>query len=192
VKVEFVVGKTDLRKALREIEVNRGSYASTDFVDFLVSEVAATLRSVGTETEIPVNGKQPGAARLPLSLLDKLSKVIGSSKQKDVTIVCEAGIVKIGTFSVKHPNIETGIIPDQSMSVPINLSVLDTLALCKVLTPQQIAEQGLRERIEEAQRECSNAIDAAAATLREFGVSAKQLTGLVDDAVGIAASKIQL
>jgi len=192
VKVEFVVGVEDLRNALREIEVNRGSHASTDFVDFLVSEVAATVRSVGTETEIPVNGKHPGSVRLPLSLLDRASKVIGSYRQKDVAIVCDAGIVKVGTFSVRHPNIETGIIRDQGISIPIDLSVLDARALCKLLTPQQIVEQGMRERIEQAQRAYSTAISAAAAALREFEVSEKQIMQIVDQSVADAAGKIKL
>lgn len=70
-EITFRARVPDLSKAARLIVANRGSAKDTDFVDFLVSECIATLRSVGSSTEIPVQGIKLGTARLPLGAFDK-------------------------------------------------------------------------------------------------------------------------
>jgi hypothetical protein len=182
-KLEFTTRTKDLRKAIREIGVNRGDHSDSDSTDILVSEFSATFRSVGTEAEVPVNGVKPGTARVPFVVLERLAKVLGTFKGDDLKIFCEPGCLKVGTFTIKHPDIELGIIPDQQVSVPIDLSLLDTLALGRVLNPQQVIEQGLRERIEEAQKGCSLAIASAVATLRPLGVEEKQIVVIVEEAL---------
>lgn len=67
--VEFVIHLSDMRKAAKQLSLNREGFGDTDCVDLLVSSIAATFRSIGTEAEVPVNGKHPGTVRLPLKLL---------------------------------------------------------------------------------------------------------------------------
>jgi hypothetical protein len=190
-KLEFTTRTKDLRKAIREIGVNRGDHSDSDSTDILVSEFSATFRSVGTEAELPVNGVKPGTARVPFVVLERLAKVLGTFKGNDLKIFCETGCLKVGTFTIKHPDIELGIIPDQRVSVPIDLSLLDTLALGRVLNPQQVIEQGLRERIEEAQKGCSLAIASAVATLRPLGVEEKQIVVIVEEALSQATIRMR-
>jgi hypothetical protein len=113
----------------------------------LVSECAATFRAVGTETEVPVGGKHPGTVRIPLSFLERIERVLNTFKGKELNFVCEPGRVKIGTWSAKHPDIELGTLPNQGISIPVDISVLDTLALAQLLTPEQVVQEGLRARV---------------------------------------------
>lgn len=190
-KVEFTVNKNELRSAIEELCANRGRNVETDFADLLVSLFAVTLSSVGTESELPTTGAHPGAARIPLGVLKRAAQTFRTFKSEDLTVVCTTGHLKIGSMMIRHPDIELGIIPDQGLSVPVDLPVLDTLALGTILTPQQIVSQGLRDRIEQAQKECAAAVEKAASALADFGVDNQQLAVTVDANVAKAASRIR-
>ena len=190
--VEFTIRTKDLKHAIKELSVNRDPGHRNETADILVSECVATFRAVGTETEVPVVGKKPGSVRLSLTMLRKLSDVAATFKGKEIPVVFAPGISKVGTMTVKHPDIELGVLPDRKLTVPVDLSVLDTLAIARLLTPQQLVEQGLRERVEEAQRGCSNAIGNAAAALQEFKVDSRQVQTLVDTQITRAAERLPL
>jgi len=191
VTVEFTVRPSDLRQATNELKANRAEQGQNDFVDILVSECAATFRSIGTETEIPVNGKQPGSIRLPLRCVDCIKKVLPSFKKKELTLVCEAGIVRIGTWSLKHPDIELGKLPDQRFQIPVDISVLDTLALADLLGSDRVASEGMRPRVDGAIQVCRGAVLAAADALQSLGVTVDQLQQLVDDHIHDAAERLR-
>ena len=135
--VEFAIHTSDLRLATSQLKANRGEYRDSDTVDILVSECVATFRAVGTETEVPVNGKQTGSVRLSLKSLRDLLKVALSFKKKEVRFLFEPGEAKVETFSRSHPDIELGTIPDQQLLIPVDVSVLDTLALAEILGPSR-------------------------------------------------------
>ena len=73
--VEFRVRVSDLRNATQQLTVNQGKNRAADFADVLVSECIATFRTVGTSTQVPVSGIQPGTARLPIPTLEKIAAV---------------------------------------------------------------------------------------------------------------------
>jgi hypothetical protein len=81
-QIEFRARVSDLRNATRQLTENRGASKDTDFADLLVSECVATLRSIGTSTELPVHGIQPGTARLPIPTLEKIAAVAKTSRAK--------------------------------------------------------------------------------------------------------------
>jgi hypothetical protein len=85
---------------------------------------------------------------------------------------------------------QIGIIPDQRIDLPADAGARDTLAIAFLLSPEQIVTQGLRERVENAQRTTSEAIASAAQVLREFGVSRRQLQKMVDANIERAAEKL--
>ena len=72
--VDFRIRVRDLAKATKHLLFNRAQFADTDFADILVSETGATFRAVGTDTEVPVNGTQPGTARYPNSSINRTSR----------------------------------------------------------------------------------------------------------------------
>ena len=189
--VEFVVHTADLRQATDQLKANRGKRNESDFVDILVSECAATFRAVGTETEVPVDGKRPGSVRLPLRIVDAINRAVRSLRTKQLAFQCEPGVITIGSWSVKHPDIELGRIPDQRLSLPIDVSVLDTLALVEILSADQIVEEGMRSRVEEAMGIRTRVVGAAVATLQALGITERQLQDLVDAHVKNAAERLR-
>jgi hypothetical protein len=191
VPVEFVVQAADLRQATNQLKANRGKYNDSDFVDILVSESVAIFRAVGTESEVPVDGKRPGSVRVPLKIVHKIGEALTTLKTKELAFHCEPGIIKVGTFSLKHPEIELGRIPDQRLDLPIDMSVLDTLALAKILTYRKIDEEGMRARVDEALKTRQFAVADALAALQAIEITEPQLQSLVDAHVKDAAGRLR-
>jgi len=149
-EITFRARVQDLSKAARLIVANRGSAKDTDFVDFLVSECVATLRSVGTSTEIPVQGMAVGTARIPLSAFEKIAGVARSFGKSEAQVTIADGFLKIGSWRYNSEAITVGTIPDQRIDLPVNASAVDTLALAELLSPEQLVQQGLHRRVQEA------------------------------------------
>jgi len=178
--VEFTVRASDLRQATQELTANRGKYSSSDFVDILVSESAALLRAVGTESEAPITGAVPGSVRVPLRILGKINEALSTQKEKEVTFHCEPGVIQIGKFSVKHPEIQLHGIEPQGPVLPINLSTLDTLAWARLFPAREIDEHGMRARVEDAESARRSAIAEALLALQVLEVGERQLNHFVD------------
>ena len=189
--VEFVVQTDDLRQATSQLKANRGKYSESDFVDILVFQSVAIFRAVGSETEVPVDGHRPGSVRLPLRIVDKIGEALRALKTKELAFHCEPGVIRVGTFSLKHPDIELGRIPDQHLDLPIDMSLLDTLALAKILTPLKIGEEGLQARVDEAHKTRHRAIADAVAALRSLEIEDWQVNHLVDCHINDAAKRLR-
>jgi hypothetical protein len=191
VPVEFTIRTSDLRLAASQLKVNRGEYTESDTADILVSECAATFRAVGTETEVPAEGKNPGSVRLSLKSLQNIKKVALSFKKTELRLKFEPGIVWIETFSQTHPDIELGAIPDQQLQIPLDVSVLDTLALAAILGPDGVVQEGMRARVEDAIKTRSEAVSDALASLEPLGITERQLQGLIDAHIKDAAERLR-
>lgn len=189
--IEFRVRVSDLKNATKQLLVNRGEFRDTDLADLLVSECVATLRTVGTSTEIPVFGTSPGTARLPLSVLKDIAKTAGTYKSKEVPIVVEEGSIKVASFRMRSESITLGAIPNQQIDIPVDASLLDTLAIGILLSEMQITEQGLTRRVLDAWQKANEAIHKAAASLTELGVTEPQIRGLVEQRVQAAADRLR-
>ena len=188
--VEFTIRLSELRKATRRLLFNRGAFKQSDSADLLVSSCAATFRAVGSWIDVPVSGKLPGTVRLPLRTLNEIGKILSTYKKPELSLHFEAGRVQVEKFSLRHPDVAIGIIPDQRIDLPADAGARGTLAIASLLSPEQIVAQGLRERVENAQRTTSEAIATAAQVLREFGISRRQLQKMVDANIERAAEKL--
>jgi hypothetical protein len=189
--VEFKIGVGDLRLAASQLRVNRGEYRESDTVDILVSECAATFRAVGMETEVPAQGDQTGFVRLSLKSLQNIQKVARSFKKTQVRLKFEPGTAWVESFSQTYPDIELGKIPDQQVQMPLDVSVLDTLALAEILGPDGIVHEGMRARVEDAIQTRTIAVSRALETLRPLEISEGQLQKLIDDHVSKAAAQLR-
>lgn len=190
-QVEFRVRVRDLRTATHQLTVNRGSSRKTDWVDVLVSECIATVHAVGTSTEIPVHGIQPGTARLPMPLFEKVASIAKTFKGSETTVVIWEGLIKIGSWQTRNPEISLGIIPNQTIDLPVNASFLDTLALASLLSPAAAREQGLEHRVAEALRGKEAAIDRATRALEPLAIDRGMIAALVEDRIAKAGERLR-
>jgi hypothetical protein len=178
--VEFEIRLSELRKAQKQLLFNRGVFKETDCADLLVSPCVATFRTVGTEFEAPVKGNHLGPARMPLKTLRQLIRAAGTFGKSEIKLHFEPGKVQVEKFTIHHPDVTLGIFPSQKFDLPPDASVLDTLALASLLSPEQIADQGLRERVEAAQRRASVAVSSAESALRDLGIPRESIQKIVD------------
>jgi hypothetical protein len=190
-QIEFVVRVRDLRNATHQLTVNRGSGKQIDWVDLLVSECIATLRAVGTSTEIPVNGIHPGTARLPILLFEKVAKIAKTYKARETTVTIWEGLIKIGGWQTRDPDISLGVLPNLAVDLPVNASFLDTLALASVLSPGAAREQGLDRRIAEALQGKEAAIDRATRALEPLSIDRDAITAFVEDQIVKAGERLR-
>jgi hypothetical protein len=193
-QIEFRVQVSDLESAVSQILANRDNRVKRrDTSQILVSEVLATIRTTGTTAEMPVVGAQLGAARLPLSVLERMIEVAATFKGDWVRVIVSDGGVQVQTCKIKHSGIKPIAlqeIPDFNLDLPVDASLLETLGLASLLTRRQISNQGLTKRVEHAERQATAAIDSAAHRLAEFGVSPEELRKLVAERVREAGSRI--
>jgi len=178
--VEFVVNLDDLHQATEELKANRGEYTASDIVDIVVTEKTATFSSVGTRTEVDVEGKVPGSVHLPLRVVGQINSAVKTFNEKERLFSCEPGIIRSGKWSVKHPDIMLGQNSGSSSQLPIDLCLLDTLAYGTIRSVDQIVEDNMKVRVDEARDKRRSAESSAFAALQDLGITERELHRLVD------------
>jgi hypothetical protein len=189
--VEFTVRTDDLKRATKQLQLDRQEFADSDFADLTVSASMVDLKAIGTATSIAANGKQTGTARLPLRVLVRVVDVARTYKQKESTILIDQGFAKVGKTKTSHPDIVVGVDSSVEISMPPSASVLDTLAVASMMTPEEIANAGLRDRVESAQKAVTAGVASAVAALKDFNVGEQDITEIVDRRVVEAAQLIR-
>jgi hypothetical protein len=189
--IEFTVRTEDLKRSARQLQVNRGEFKDTDVADLIVSASTLEMKAVGTETCIAADGKQPGEARLPLKVFVKLVDVAKAYHTRESTILIDDGYAKVGRTRTSSPDITVGHVSSHPLSIPPNASVIDTLAVASMMTPEQVADAGLRERVESAQKRASAAVEVAFSALKEFNIASADLAEIIDQKVAEAAEVIR-
>jgi hypothetical protein len=190
-QIEFKARVSDLRNATRQLTANRGQNKETDFADLLVSECIATFRTIGTSTEIPIHGIQPGTARLPIHTLEKIAAIAKTFKTNETGVLVWEGLIKIGSWQTRDADITVGVIPDQSLDIPSDASFLDTLALASLLTPAAVKEQGLGRRVAKAQSAKEDAIDRATRAMEPLLVEREKIAALVEEHIAQAGERLR-
>jgi hypothetical protein len=176
---------------MRQLEANRGEFNDTDVVDLVVSPTDLTIKALGTETCIVAESKQSGDARLPLSLLVKIVGMAGSYKEPRTTILLDDKSAKVGRSKVRHPEISVGKRHPHPPSLPVDTSALHMLAVALTMTPKEIVDAGLQNRVDNARKKASAAIGVAVDSLKEFNVTTKDLKPIIDRRVAEAAEVIR-
>jgi hypothetical protein len=189
--VEFIIRTSELRDITKQLKANREEHNDSDSVDILVSESLATFRSIGTEVAAPVDGKSPGSARIPLRFVDRINRAVKTFKTQELAFQCLPGSIKVGTFSITHAEIEVGVAGKKRLALPVDLPLLDALALEQILSPAQIIREGLRLRIVKAKDSRARSVADAQAALEPLGATEKELQNLVDAHVKNAAEKLR-
>jgi len=187
--IEFMIKTKDLKQAIKEISANRESHP-TDPADICVTSDTATFRSVGTQAPISVRNCKRGTMRIPFRVLEKAAAALDTFKSEEIKIVCETGALKLDTWSIKNAGIQTGRAPKREPTVPIDLPIIDTLALPRVIGARRIAEEGLDERVSEAEGIYSRSIAEAARALEPLGFVEREIRAFVDDRILRASGRL--
>lgn len=176
-EVLFMIRRTDLNRAIRELQTNCKGFKDVTSVHLLVSEYAMTVRAVGMESEYPVNGIQPGTFQLPIAVLRRIANM---QQTKELALHIQAGAVSSGSSTVRHTAIRLASIPDLRVSVPIDASAFDLLVIARLLDVREIEKQGLTERISKAREQFHKDITYAASYLTHYHVTKDELETLLD------------
>jgi hypothetical protein len=124
-------------------------------------------------------------------VLKDIANTAGTYKSKEVPIAVEEGSIKVASFRMRNESIILGGIPNQQIDVPVDASLLDTLAIGVLLSEMQITEQGLTRRVLDAWQKANEAIHAAAGSLTELNVTEAQIRGLVEERVQSVAERLR-
>ncbi|MGH9556253.1 MAG: hypothetical protein ACRD2Y_10565 [Terriglobales bacterium] len=189
--LEFVVPAKDFKKAIRLILVGRGENARRDTADFVVIADTLELRSTGSSTQMDAHVFQAGFARVPVAMLGKIRKLASSFKLPRLWIWIEGGRFRMESFTFSSPDIELKPIGIRGADLPVNAGPLDTLALQKLYSAEELAESGLATRIMEAQKKAGRAIDNATYELRDYGVPREAVRDLVDAHIALHAKALK-
>lgn len=187
-EVIFTIRRADAKRALKEIQANRGREGKTDIIHVLVSEYAATFRAVGTESECPVHGIGPGTAQVPISIFER---AIDMRTTSELQLRITDGAIFSGKSCVRHGGVTVGTIPDIRISVPINSSPFDLLVMERLIGEAAMTDQGLTSRLQKAKEGLPLALAAATRQLSPYGVSAEDLEGLIEKAMREAEPRVK-
>jgi hypothetical protein len=176
-EVLFVIRRTDLNRAIRELQTNCKGFKDVNSVHLLVSEFAMTVRALGMESEYPVNGIQPGTFQMPIAVLRRIANM---QQTKELALHIRSGAVSSGSSTVRHSEIRLSSIPDLRVSIPINASAFDLLVIGRLLDPKELDKQGLTERVSKAREQFDKDIGYAASFLARYRVNKGELEALLD------------
>ena len=164
--VIFTIRRADAKRALKQIQANRGREGKDDLIHVLVSEYAATFRAVGTESECPVHGIGPGTAQLPISIFER---AIDMRTTSELQLRITDGALFSGKSCVRHGGVTVGTIPDTRISVPVDSSPLDLLVIERIIGQAAMTAQGLTSRLQKAKEDLPLALAAATKQLGPYG-----------------------
>jgi hypothetical protein len=116
---------------------------------------------------------------MPLSILQKVVGISRSFRKPQVQVTISEGVLKIDSWRCSGA-ITVGPLPDPKVDLPVDASTVDTLALAELLSPDQLVNEGLHRRVQEAREVASDAISKATLALKPLGISREQVHELVD------------
>ena len=100
------------------------------------------------------------------------------------------GVIKIESWTIRNEAIELNPKLERGTSLPIDLSMLDTLALSTLRTAKELARDGLGTRVQDARQTRDSAVQQAVKLLEPFAVSEKELLALLETHVADAAARL--
>jgi hypothetical protein len=187
--LDFSVRTNDLKRAIRLILVGRKDFLDT--ADFRAFADALELCSTGTSTKLEASIAEAGYARVPFEVLKKLGRAAVSYKQDRVRLRIESERLRIENFGLSHPDITLKPIGTRIADLPVDATPLDTLALVKLLSSEEINEAGLSARVLDAQERAIAAIDFATRALEDFRIPREAVRSLLESHLALHAASLR-
>jgi hypothetical protein len=152
---------------------------NTDAADFKAVAGLLEVGSVGSQTSMDADIAQSGYAKIPVALLQELQNVAGTYKTDKIRIRIEDGKFRIEGYALNHDGIQLKTIGARIVDLPVDAGYLDTLALTKLFSAEEISISGLTKRVQDAYEKAKDAVELATAALADFGVPREEVGRLL-------------
>ncbi|MGH9426263.1 MAG: hypothetical protein ACRD2L_08170, partial [Terriglobia bacterium] len=174
----------DLMRALKPFfgARKRAKSAVLDCVDIKAQENEVEFITKGFSSSIEAEVASPGCARFPFPLFETLfrnpQKLAWTSAGR-LSIRITEGQIQAGPTTFNHSGVSIQAVEERIADLPIDASVADTLALSFRFTPKELADSGLWDRFQAAQRRADDLIDRACKTLGPLNIDSERLSEFV-------------
>jgi hypothetical protein len=192
--VEFSIDRADLIQALKPFFGGRPGAKSTalGYVDIKAEKTETEFITTGFSSSSKAEVTSAGRARLPFSMFETLFRnpqKLAWNPAGRLTIRIKQGQIQAGPFTLDNPDVS---IPARRAELPIGASLQDTLALSLRYSEQELAENGLWDRVKGAQQEAAQMIEKAAKILGPLNITRESLRSFVWDQIVRPTERLQL
>jgi hypothetical protein len=179
--VEFFVEVGEFTEALRSFFFGdeRGIEGALEYVDLLAGKDAVTLDLTGASAQLRAKIKSAGYARIPYGVFEGAFKDTGKPGIELMGVHIINGEMKVGAEVFKHHAIAVRLIGARIADLPIDASLMDTLALSLRFSQQELIDGGVWSNVLDAKRQAAKLIEASTRTLEPLGIGGEALTEFV-------------
>lgn len=174
----FIVNTVAFRKQLKAWKKLVPAYRYSGILHIGVEPFKVRLKAAGLEQTMEATTEGFADLHVPFQMLYKL--VLAETYPVFRVVVCP-GELKSGTFSAKNENIKvTSFLASDEINLPMNYTQMDLLALRYSHGATELANHGWLSKVNLAEVELEQALNAAHRKLRDYGVTYEELSELVE------------
>lgn len=183
--MEFSVEVYDVKTKLRPFFAARprGRDAELHHVDVKAQNDQVAVVTTGVEVSFPASVKSSGYARVPYPIFETIFRKLEKLGKGSMAFSIREGSLMAGSVTFNHPGISMQLIGTRIVDLPVDASLIGTLALGLRFSPEELEDSGLVEKVMAAQKEATALIEKAVAVLAPLKISSDALQDLVDTRV---------
>jgi hypothetical protein len=183
--VEFSADRKEFNEAVKCL-IGGTSGTEQDRLEF--ADVNARTSEVefvatGVSSGFLADVRTTGYARVPLRLIERISRVIRTLGEDKIKVSIGTGVIKVASLVFSHPEISLRLIGARIADLPLDAALPDVLALSLRFRPEEIEDSGLLARVLAAEAEASKLIDQAYESLKFLDVDRALLSKLVAEQI---------
>jgi hypothetical protein len=189
--MNFSIDAAEFRNALELLLSTSSNSHVTDSLDLIAEHSKLTLQITGSWYEVTIDTVQGGGLRIPLRMVERVSRMLETYGQGSINVSGGNGYLKVGDPTITSTAIICRETVRRKIDIPEDASALDVLALTELFTRVEIEESALTKRLRMEQEHLAERLAAAASSLSDFGVSHQELLSLVKAHIRDHAPKIR-
>lgn len=180
--IEFSIETEEVTQRLKPLFAarSRGREAEVHDVDLKAQGNQVAVVTMGVEVSFPASVKSSGYARIPYASFETIFRSLDELGSGRMTISITDEKLIAGPITLDHPGISTQLIGTRIADLPVDASLIDTLALGLRFSPDELVDSGLVGKVMEGQKKATALIEKAVEVLAPFKISVDALRDLVD------------
>lgn len=184
--IEFSIEREDLVQAMKPFFGKRklSKSAALDYVDIKAQENEVEFMTTGFSSSTMAEVASPGSARLPFPLFETVFRnpqKLAWTPAGRLSVCITDGHIQAGPTAFDHRDVSIGASKERIVDLPINASLVDTLALGFRFNTQELADSGLWDRVQATRQRADELIDRAKELLEPLEITRDDLGGFVSD-----------